>query len=139
MEDLLADQEHTVVLDRFYRVGGENRPATPTECRIAYNQDMLFVLFRCKERDMAFPVLDKTYPDTNRADSWHSMLGSPGASDSWPPLPDELDFFIQPDPANPTCYQFATTPDGLKLGCTRVLKDVAQGDQGEPGWRSRSV
>ncbi|HEX4264149.1 MAG TPA: TIM-barrel domain-containing protein [Verrucomicrobiae bacterium] len=130
LEDVLADHEHTIVLDRFYRTGGENRPVTATECHITYNQDTLFVVFRCKERDMAFPVSDKTYPDTNRATSWYSMQGSPGASDSWPPLPDEVDFFVQPDLANPTCYQFATTPDGLKLGCSRVLKDAAQADQG---------
>ena len=55
VDDLLADSEHTLVLDRFYRVGGENRPATPTECRIAYNSDTLFVVFRCGESDMSFP------------------------------------------------------------------------------------
>ena len=55
VDDLLADSEHTVVLNRFYRVGGENRPATPTECRIAYNSDALFVVFRCEENDMSFP------------------------------------------------------------------------------------
>ena len=55
VDDLLADREHTVALNRFYRVGGENRPATPTECRVAYNSDALFVVFRCEENDMSFP------------------------------------------------------------------------------------
>ena len=32
MDAFLADHEHTIVLNHFYRVGGETRPITPTEC-----------------------------------------------------------------------------------------------------------
>ena len=52
LEDLLADQEHTVSFDRFYRDGGQNIPATPTECRVAYSSDGLLVVFRCTEPNM---------------------------------------------------------------------------------------
>ena len=127
MDDLLADQEHTLILNRFYRVGGESRPATPTECRIAYNSNALFVVFRCEEHDMSFPVgLQKA--------NWSSLLGSPGGSDSWPPFPDEVDFFVQPDTGNPSCYQFAVTPDGSKYGCDRSLRsNLDEPDRGVRG------
>lgn len=36
LDALLADQQSTLSLKRFYRAGGENIPATPTECRVAY-------------------------------------------------------------------------------------------------------
>jgi alpha-glucosidase (family GH31 glycosyl hydrolase) len=138
MDDLLADQEHTLVLNRFYRVGGVNRPATPTECRIAYNSNMLFVIVRCEEKDMAFPASDMFFPNTNREANWNLLRGSPGGCDSWPPFPDEVDFLIQPDMASPACYQFAATPDGSKFGCNRTLSsnpDVAA-DQAAAGRNS---
>ncbi len=114
LNDLLADQEHTLELNRFYRAGGDNRPATPTECRIAYNSNALLVVFRCEERNMSFPA------GLQPAD-WYSLRGLPSASDSWPPFPDEVDLLIQPDIGNPTCYQFAATLGGLKFGCQRFL------------------
>jgi alpha-glucosidase (family GH31 glycosyl hydrolase) len=120
MNDLLADREHTLVLDRFYRVGGVERAATPTECRISYNTNALFVVLSCREKDMAFPASDLFFPDTNRQANWDSLFGLPsGPDDCWPPFPDEVDLLIQPDTASPFCYQFAATPDGSKFGCTR--------------------
>lgn len=120
INDLLADREHTVVLKSFYRAGGENRRATPTEFRIAYNNDTLFVIFRCEERDMSFPAI-------HREADWYALDGSPAGSEvntsvSSPPFPDEVDFFIQPDMNVPFCYQFAATIDGLQFGCERLLK-----------------
>lgn len=120
INDLLADEEHTVVLKSFYRAGGENRRATPTEFRIAYNNDTLFVIFRCDERDMSFPAI-------HREADWYALDGSPAGSEvntsvSSPPFPDEVDFFIQPDMNVPFCYQFAATIDGLQFGCERLLK-----------------
>jgi alpha-glucosidase (family GH31 glycosyl hydrolase) len=126
-DDLLADSEHTLVLNRFYRVGGEKRPATPTECRVAYNSDALFVVFRCGESDMSFP-----YANLNKnwwpVVDWHSLHGLPSAHNNWPPNPDEVDFLIQPDTGIPSYYQFAATPQGLRFGCERPLSsstDVA--------------
>jgi hypothetical protein len=82
IDAFLADREHTIALDRFYRVGGLVRPITPTECRIAYTEDALLVAFRCTEPDMSFPVgLLK--------EDWYALAGLPCGSDSWPPLPDE--------------------------------------------------
>ena len=120
LDDLLSDHEHTLVLDRFYRVGGFNRPATPTECRVAYNSDALFVVFRCGESDLSFPYsnLDTKYwPEAD----WHSLHGLPSAANNWPPNPDEVDFLIQPDANVPSYYQFAATPQGLRFGCERHL------------------
>jgi hypothetical protein len=120
VNDLLADSEHTLVLDRFYRVGGDNRPATPTECRIAYNSDALFALFRCGESDMSF-LYANLDADSWSEVNWHSLHGLPSASNNWPPNPDEVDFLIQPDAGVPSYYQFAATPQGLKSGCNRLL------------------
>jgi len=114
LNELLADQEHTVILNRFYRAGGENRPATPTECRVAYDNNALRVVFRCKENNLSFPAgLQKG--------NWFSMPGLPSGSDSWPPFPDEVDLLIQPDMGNPSYYQFAVTLEGLKFGRQRLL------------------
>ena len=127
MDDLLSDREHTVILDRFYRVGGDTRPMMPTECRIAYNSNALFVVFRCEENNMSFPYtnLDTNWwPETD----WHTLHGLPSAANNWPPDPDEVDLLIQPDASVPSYYQFAATEQGLKFGCNRVLSsdsDVA--------------
>ncbi len=120
LDDLLSDREHTMVLDRFYRVGGFDRPVTPTECRVAYNSDALYVVFRCGEPDMSFPHsnLDKSlWPPVD----WHTLHGLPSTANNWPPNPDEVDFLIQPDAGVPSYYQFAATPQGLSFGCERQL------------------
>jgi len=127
MDDLLTDHEHTVKLNQFYRAGGENRLATPTDCRIAYNSNTLFVVFRCEENDTSFPYTNldaNSWSDAN----WYSLHGLPSGSDNWPPYPDEVDFLIQPDTSIPSYYQFAATEQGLKFGCDRLLSsnsDVA--------------
>jgi alpha-glucosidase (family GH31 glycosyl hydrolase) len=120
IDDLLANSEHTLALSRFYCCGGENRPATPTECRIAYNSDTLFVVFRCQERDTSFPYANLD-PAWWREANWDSLHGLPSAANNWPPYPDEVDLLIQPDPAIPSYYQFAATLQGLKFGCNRLL------------------
>ena len=120
LDDLLTDQEHTLVLNRFYRVGAEPRPATPTECRIAYNSNALSVVFRCQESNMSFPYSNLD-PNWWPAADWYTLYGSPSGTDSWPPFPDEVDFFIQPAVDIPSFYQFAATMQGLKFGCERLL------------------
>lgn len=120
LDDMLADREHTVALSRFYRVGGENLPATPTECRIAYNSDVLFILYRCTEDDMSFPYANLDGNIWPSAD-WYSLRGLPTADNNWPPNPDEVDFLIQPDKDVPSYHQFAATPQGLTFGCSRSL------------------
>lgn len=120
-DELLADNEHTVALNGFYRTGGEDRPVTGTECRIARNSDALLILFRCEERSMSFPYANLDTDWWQQAD-WHSLPGLPsGSQTNWPPNPDEVDFLVQPDPGVPSYYQFAATPQGLKYGSKRVL------------------
>jgi alpha-glucosidase (family GH31 glycosyl hydrolase) len=118
-DEMLADNEHTLALNQFYRVGGEDRRATPTECRVAYSSDALLILFRCEESDMSFPYanLDKNLWPVD----WYSLHGLPSANNNWPPNPDEVDFLIQPDTGIASYYQFAATPQGLKFGCNRLL------------------
>ncbi len=120
LDDLLSDREHTVVLNRFFCAGGIDRPAKPTECRIAYNSNALFVVFRCAENDMSYPYTNldtKYWPEAD----WHSLHGLPAGADNWPPYPDEVDFLIQPDVGVPSYYQFAATEQGLKFGCDRLM------------------
>ena len=107
--DILKDKS-AVLLNRFYRAGGINLPATPTECAITRNRDALFVVFRCQEDDMTFPAI-------HRSTNWYSMLNSPTEQDSQ--FPDKVDLFIQPDMGNRSYYQFAVTLDGLAFGCKR--------------------
>ena len=135
VEDLLADSEHTVAMSRFYRVAGEDLPATATECRIAYSSDALVILFRCQENDMSFPYANLDAHLWRSAD-WHSLPGLPSGSDNnWPPNPDEVDFLIQPDPSIPSYYQFAATPQGLKFGCNRLLGSASPGAADEAAAR----
>src|ERR1043166_2557360 len=130
VDGLLADTEHTVALNSFYRVGGEHRPATPTYLRIAYDSDSLFVVFRCHENNMSFPI-------ANHEQDWYSLDGSPAGSEtstdvSSPPFPDEVDIFIQPGMGTPLYYHFAATVDGLTFGCERVWAsnlDDGKGDR----------
>ena len=126
-DELLSDDSHTLILNRFYRVGGENRTATPAECRVSYSNSALFVVFRCQESDMSFPYANLD-PDSWREANWRSLQGLPSASNNWPPYPDEVDFLIQPDAGVPSYYQFAATLQGLRFGCERQLSsstDVA--------------
>ncbi len=120
IDEVLADSEHTLVISQYYRVGGENRPATPTECHVGYNSDALFILCRCMEDNMSFPYSNLD-ADLWREANWHSLRGLPSAANNWPPNPDEVDVLIQPDATNPSYYQFAATPQGLKFACNRVL------------------
>ena len=124
VSDLLEDSEHTIALHQFYCVGGEDRPATPTECRLAYNSDELFVVFRCGELNMSFPYanLNTNWP----AADWHSLHGLPSAANNWPPNPDEVDFLVQPDTAIPSYYHFAATLQGLSFGCQRLMNSKAE-------------
>jgi alpha-glucosidase (family GH31 glycosyl hydrolase) len=112
LDDLLADQDHTVCLNRFYRNGGLNIPATPTECRIAYNNDGLLVVFRCTENDMSFPAAPRDVED------WYRQINAREHADLL--FPDQVEFMIQPDMSSPSYYEFAMTPDGKKLGCSRM-------------------
>ena len=121
LDDLLTDRERTLRLDRFYRVGRDDRPATPTSCNVAYSSDALFVVFQCSEIDTKFPHASLD-PELWSQVSWASLNGLPsGAASSWPPNPDEVDILIQPDPKVRSFYQFAATPQGAKFGCRRVL------------------
>ena len=102
------NNSHTVSLNHFYLVGGENRTATPTECRIAHTGDNLLILFRCAETNLSFPAISHN-------DDWYSDLRAPSDQDS--EFPDKVDLFVQPDLHSHTFYQFAAMPDGSAFGC----------------------
>lgn len=142
LNEILADRGHTLVLNRFFQVGGENRPVTPTECRVSYSAQSLFVSFRCTEHDMSFPYASLD-PEWWHDANWRSLSGLPSGSPSgWPPYPDEVDILIQPDPAVRSYYQFAATLQGLRFGCIRVLSssaDIAPDQTGQPSSSPASI
>ena len=110
LEDLLRNPNNSVSTGRFYQAGGENLPVTPTECRIAHNADELLVVFRCVEKDPAFPAL-------HHGENWYSQLHSAAEQDA--AFPDKVDLFVAPDLNKATYYQFAVTLDGQKFGAKR--------------------
>lgn len=119
IDDLLADESHTLILKDFFRVGGASLSATPTECRVSYSDETLFVLFRCEESNMSFPYTNLN-PESWREADWNSLHGLPsGCRLNWPPYPDEVDVLIQPDPAVSSYYQFAVSQQGAAFG--RIL------------------
>ena len=91
-------------------MGGLVRAITPTECRIAYTDRRASGGVSLHRPDMSFPV-------GPLKEDWYTLAGLPCGSDSWPPLPDEVDILLQPDAAKPTYYQFAVTPEEAKYGC----------------------
>ena len=114
MENLLAGK-NVLSLGKFYRAGGDNSPVTPTECRIAYDSDTLYVLFLCTENNMQFPVRSH--------EEWYSQLYSATEQDAC--FPDKVDFFIFPQLGNESRYQFALTKDGQQFG-NKVNVPVAE-------------
>ena len=98
--------KNVLALNKFYRAGGDNSAVTPTECRMAYSADTLYVGFRCTENNLKFPV-------TSHED-WYSQLFSATEQDAC--FPDKVDFFVFPDLTNATRYQFALTKDGQRFG-----------------------
>ena len=110
LTSLLSDPKSSISLGPFYRAGGENRPVTPTECRIAHNARELLVVFRCAEKDLAYPALD-------HAVDWYSHVHSPIEQDA--AFPDKVDLFVSPDMSKAVYYQFAVTLDGQKFGVKR--------------------
>jgi alpha-glucosidase (family GH31 glycosyl hydrolase) len=107
LQRLLTEKRHVLVLDKFYRAGGEGLPAEPTECRMAYNADTLYVAFRCTESNMQFPAISHQI-------DWYSQLYSATEQDAC--FPDKVDFFLLPDMNKTLSYQVAVTKDGQTFG-----------------------
>jgi alpha-glucosidase (family GH31 glycosyl hydrolase) len=105
---VMLDDGESLSLHKFYRIGGENLPASPTECLMRYSDDTLFVSFRCKENNLSFPAI---VPH----EDWFNLYGSPVEQDAV--FPDKVDFFLMPAPGIVDYYHFAVTIDGLKFGC----------------------
>jgi alpha-glucosidase (family GH31 glycosyl hydrolase) len=122
LTDLLTNQASTISLSHFYRAGGANVAATPTECRLAWNSNELMVVYRCQEKNPAWPV-------AHHPADWYALLSSPSDQDS--AFPDKVDCFLQPDPRADVYYEFSATLDGLKFGVKcqpRPLRKAAAED-----------
>lgn len=117
-EDMVKNK-NALTLKQFYRIGGENIPATPTECKMVYTTDTLFVLFCCQENNMSFPTI-------SHGEEWFSLVGSPVEQDA--SFPDKTDLFLFPSTDSSCYYQFSATADGKRFGCKfntpQVLQDA---------------
>ncbi|MDR0698465.1 MAG: hypothetical protein LBG28_04485 [Tannerella sp.] len=99
----MRNDKTILLLKHFYRIGGENLPATPTECKITHTADTLYVMFCCKESNMDFPAI-------SHKEDWFSLLGSPVEQDA--AFPDKVDLFLSPEMSKLSYYHFAATIDG---------------------------
>jgi alpha-glucosidase (family GH31 glycosyl hydrolase) len=108
---LLSATSNVAVLNRFYRLGGEDAPVTPTECRLAYNAEALFIVFRCQEDDM-------NYPAKRHKTDWYAQLPSAGEQDS--SYPDQVDVVLSPNVHERSYFQFGATLDGRSFGARRT-------------------
>ncbi|MDR3062136.1 MAG: hypothetical protein LBU57_08500, partial [Dysgonamonadaceae bacterium] len=106
LEEMLNDK-NILLLKQFYRIGGENLPATPVECKITHTADTLYVMFCCKEDNMDFLTVSHN-------EDWFSLLGSPVEQDA--AFPDKVDLFLSPEMSNSSYYHFAATIDGQVFG-----------------------
>ncbi|HEX3718690.1 MAG TPA: TIM-barrel domain-containing protein [Verrucomicrobiae bacterium] len=122
-ESLPGKKDEIVVLDRFYRLGGENLPVTPTECQVAYNSNALFVVFRCSEPDMR-------YPAKQHKTDWFKLLRSPSEQDA--AYPDHVDVLLLPDTRERSYYHFAATLDGESFGAKRQANSGLATSDDEP-------
>lgn len=121
-ERLLTDSQNVLKLDRFYRLGGENLPVTPTECYITHQADTLYVLFQCREDQMQFPAITRG--------NWYSTIYSPPEQDAL--FPDKVDLFILPDMNHAASYyQFAVTLDGSHFGSKCIVSDEIEQADGQ--------
>jgi alpha-glucosidase (family GH31 glycosyl hydrolase) len=106
IEEMLNDK-NILLLKQFYRIGNEDISAIPTECKITYTADTLYVMFCCKEDCMDFPAI-------GHHEDWFSLTGSPVEQDA--AFPDKVDLFLSTDMSGASYYHFSATVDGQKFG-----------------------
>lgn len=118
--------EDAVVIDRFYRAGGNPLPASPTECRFLWDEEALYVLFFCREEKKS-PV-------------WTAGRTK---ADEWLPRRDEIDLAIRgEDFGNRDFLVFSANKEGkvqasLQKGMTYIGGDVSY--SADPDRQNRAV
>lgn len=53
----LTDWKNALSIDNFYRLVGENIPVTPTQAKIAWDDQALYVAWHCHEPNMKYPII----------------------------------------------------------------------------------
>ncbi len=129
-DELLTNEANTISLNRFYRAGGTGLTSQSSECRVAYDTNDLFVIFRCAESDLSFAA-------KNHNANWYSLLDTPWDQDS--DFPDSVSLFIRPDVNHSYYYQFAVTKEGSIFGCKRQLGSFSEDDDQESRVRVQKV
>jgi alpha-glucosidase (family GH31 glycosyl hydrolase) len=123
-DELLSGQTPAVSLNTFYSAGGKDTVATPTQCRLAYDANDLFVVFACTENNLSFPA-------RRQPADWYALTGVPSDQDA--AFPDKVDLFLQPDRNRSAYYQFAVTLDGQAFGCEHGAVAVSKKAVAEDG------
>lgn len=90
-------------LDQFYRVGGEDGPLQPTQTRMAYDVQHLYVLFVCTEPNLKHPGHHRVMKLADHLENAHLL-------DTY--FPDRVDLFVKPNLAQPDFMHFSATLSG---------------------------
>ncbi len=98
------------VTDHFYKAGGEAGQVTPTQTRMAWDADALYVLFVCQEPHMRYPAHWRQL----RLQGW---IENAYLIDTY--FPDRVDIFFRPNWQNNVYYQFSATLSGDYAGIIR--------------------
>ncbi len=118
-QDLLNSNSDVLLLDTFHGLGGSSEPVSPTVCKITHSNDTLYVLFKCNESKINFPL-----PRVSREVKWHDLLNTPVEQDAY--FSDKVDFFLQPNVNEKSYFQFCTTIDGKAFG-TKCVYELSEG------------
>lgn len=103
----LPEPKKWVGIDRFYRLGGENAPITPTKVYIGWDASALHVLFRCEEPYPKNRFHDHGVPMSEMANDLRRMDSN---------YPDRVDLWIRPEWKGASYYQFSLSLQGNKTG-----------------------
>lgn len=97
-------------LDRFYKSGGERGNVTPTQARLAWTNDTLYVLFQCTEPNMDHPGHVRQFKLADHVDNSFLL-------DTY--FQDRVDIYIRPTMVSGHFYQFSVAKDGQSAGVIR--------------------
>ena len=106
----LEDWTTSPVLNKFYKAGGEAGSVTPTQTRIAWTGDSLYVLFHCPEPNMDHPGHFRKLKLTDHIDNSFLL-------DTY--FPDRVDVYIRSSMGSGHFYQFSMSKDGQSAGVIR--------------------
>ncbi len=106
----LSKWSSSPVMDRFFKAGGETGKSTPSQSRIAWDNNALYILFICQEPNLAYPAHHRDLKLQDNIENAYLI-------DTY--FPDRVDMFYRPDWQENVYYQFSTTLQGDFGGVVR--------------------